>query len=166
MVRVYKRKLASRRYADYSKEKLEECLESIRNGTFTQREAEANTSNWVPAVDGPGCTFSSAGTALLFPYTFFGTLTSIFCTLSPKSTEGVLAIARIPEKTIFFNILIFAEKPKLPKTGTEKLEIPEIRNAAMPNLGLLKWLTNGIETKVREQWISSKVIVLIPFINL
>lgn len=39
MVRVYKRKLGARRYRDYSTETLEECLESIRTGTFTQRKA-------------------------------------------------------------------------------------------------------------------------------
>lgn len=39
MVRVYKRKLGSRRYRDYSTEKLEECLKSIINGTFSQRKA-------------------------------------------------------------------------------------------------------------------------------
>ena len=42
MVRAHKRKLGSRHYADYSKEKLEECLESIRNGTFTQRKAASH----------------------------------------------------------------------------------------------------------------------------
>lgn len=39
MVRAYKRKLGSRQYADYSKERLEERLNSIRNGIFTQRRA-------------------------------------------------------------------------------------------------------------------------------
>jgi DDE superfamily endonuclease/helix-turn-helix, Psq domain len=39
MVRAYKRKLGSRHYGDYSQEKLEECLQSIRNGTLTQRKA-------------------------------------------------------------------------------------------------------------------------------
>lgn len=39
MPRKYKRQLGSRRYADYTKEKLEECLLRIRNKEMTQREA-------------------------------------------------------------------------------------------------------------------------------
>lgn len=39
MPRVYKRKPGSRRYVDYTKEQLEECLNAIRSKRLTQREA-------------------------------------------------------------------------------------------------------------------------------
>lgn len=48
IVRAYKRKLGSRQYADYSKERLEECLDSIRNGIFTQRRASLHFNIRVP----------------------------------------------------------------------------------------------------------------------
>lgn len=48
MVRAYKRKLGSGQYADYSKERLEECLDSIRNGIFTQRRASLHFNIRVP----------------------------------------------------------------------------------------------------------------------
>lgn len=39
MVRAYKRKLGARRYADYSPEQLEECLQAIRSGSYSHRRA-------------------------------------------------------------------------------------------------------------------------------
>jgi hypothetical protein len=39
MVRVYRRKPGARRYADYTPEKLEECLEAIKSGTLSHRKA-------------------------------------------------------------------------------------------------------------------------------
>ena len=39
MVRDYKRKPGSWRYADYTLQQLDECLESIKNGTFSHRKA-------------------------------------------------------------------------------------------------------------------------------
>lgn len=41
MPRTYKRSLGSRRYADYSEEKLQECLNEIRIGAISHRRAEA-----------------------------------------------------------------------------------------------------------------------------
>lgn len=41
MPRNYKRLPGSRKYADFSSEKLEECLNAIRSGEMTQRNAEA-----------------------------------------------------------------------------------------------------------------------------
>nr|CAD7428373.1 unnamed protein product [Timema monikensis] len=46
MPRVYKRKPGSRRYADYTSEKLQECLMSIREGELTQRQAEAKRTEF------------------------------------------------------------------------------------------------------------------------
>lgn len=40
MPREYQRKLGARRYADYSKDHLQNCLDSIRSGQLTQRQAE------------------------------------------------------------------------------------------------------------------------------
>lgn len=40
MPRVYKRTPGSRRYGDYSDEKLNECLTAIRNGIMSTRKAE------------------------------------------------------------------------------------------------------------------------------
>lgn len=40
MPRVYKRVPGSRKYADYSKEDLQICLDAVRNGEMTQRKAE------------------------------------------------------------------------------------------------------------------------------
>lgn len=40
MPRVYKRQPGSRRYCDYSEEKLEHCLNAVRNKEITQRQAE------------------------------------------------------------------------------------------------------------------------------
>lgn len=42
MVRKYKRKLGARRYVDYTEDKLNECLKSIRDGTFSHRKAAAH----------------------------------------------------------------------------------------------------------------------------
>lgn len=39
MVRAYKRKLGAWHYADYLSEKLEECLQAIRNGLYGHRKA-------------------------------------------------------------------------------------------------------------------------------
>lgn len=39
MPRLHQRKLGSRRYADYSKEELEECLNHVREGKLSQRTA-------------------------------------------------------------------------------------------------------------------------------
>lgn len=39
MVRVYKRKVGARRYADYTPEVLEECLNAIRTGALSHRKA-------------------------------------------------------------------------------------------------------------------------------
>lgn len=41
MPRTYKRKPASRKYADYTSEQLNECLERIRNGDITHRQGES-----------------------------------------------------------------------------------------------------------------------------
>lgn len=39
MVRNYKRKLGARHYADYSPQQLEECLQAIRDGSYSHRQA-------------------------------------------------------------------------------------------------------------------------------
>lgn len=41
MPRVYRRKPGSRRYIDYTRQELEECLKDIRSKTITQRAAAA-----------------------------------------------------------------------------------------------------------------------------
>lgn len=40
MPRSYKRKPGGRRYTDYTKDKLEECLETVSTGNMSQRKAE------------------------------------------------------------------------------------------------------------------------------